>query len=202
MIPPVFEYVRAATIPEAVSLLQLHGDDAKILSGGQSLIPMMKLRLARPAWLIDINHIPGLAYIREDGGHLKIGGLTREADIEELGPDPLEVPDYPRYGAGDRRSAGAQSGDHRRKPGARRSGQRSSGHHAGARSRGGRHRARTASERSRFRSSFCRSFPPRSSTMRSSPRFAFRFPRRAAAALTSSWSGRWAISPRRRSRRR
>jgi carbon-monoxide dehydrogenase medium subunit len=82
MIPPVFEYVRPATIPEAVSLLQLHGDDAKILSGGQSLIPMMKLRLARPGWLIDINHIPDLAYIREDGGYLKIGGLTREADVE------------------------------------------------------------------------------------------------------------------------
>ncbi|HXB74391.1 MAG TPA: xanthine dehydrogenase family protein subunit M [Candidatus Acidoferrales bacterium] len=82
MIPPVFEYLRPATIPEAVSLLQLHGEDAKILSGGQSLIPMMKLRLARPAWLIDINHIPDLAYIREDGRYLKIGGLTREADVE------------------------------------------------------------------------------------------------------------------------
>jgi aerobic carbon-monoxide dehydrogenase medium subunit len=84
MIPPVFEYLRPATIPEAVSLLQLHGDDSKILSGGQSLIPMMKLRIARPAWLIDINHIPGLAYIREEGGYLKIGGLTREAELEEL----------------------------------------------------------------------------------------------------------------------
>jgi aerobic carbon-monoxide dehydrogenase medium subunit len=83
MIPPVFEYVRPNTIHEAVSLLQLHGDDAKILSGGQSLIPMMKLRLARPSWLIDINAIPGLAYIREDEGYLKIGGLTREADIEQ-----------------------------------------------------------------------------------------------------------------------
>jgi carbon-monoxide dehydrogenase medium subunit len=83
MIPPVFEYLRPATIPEAVSLLQLHGDDSKILSGGQSLIPMMKLRLARPSWLVDINHIPGLAYIREEGGYLKIGGLTREAELEE-----------------------------------------------------------------------------------------------------------------------
>ncbi len=82
MIPPVFEYLRPVTIPEAVSLLQLHGDDAKILSGGQSLIPMMKLRIARPAWLIDINYIPDLAYIREHGGFLKIGGLTREADVE------------------------------------------------------------------------------------------------------------------------
>ena len=77
MIPPVFEYVRPNTIHEAVSLLQLHGDDAKILSGGQSLIPMMKLRLARPGWLIDINHIANLAYIREADGYLKIGALTR-----------------------------------------------------------------------------------------------------------------------------
>lgn len=82
MIPPAFEYLRVATVAEAVSLLQRYGDDAKILSGGQSLIPMMKLRLARPAWLIDINHVPDLDYIREEDGHLKIGGLTREAELE------------------------------------------------------------------------------------------------------------------------
>ena len=82
MIPPAFEYARPATISDAIALLQKHGDDAKVLSGGQSLIPMMKLRLARPAWLIDINSIPGLACIHEEGGYLKIGGLTREADIE------------------------------------------------------------------------------------------------------------------------
>ena len=82
MIPPPFEYARPATISDAIALLQQHGDDAKVLSGGQSLIPMMKLRLARPAWLVDINAIPGLAGIQEEGGYLKIGGLTREADIE------------------------------------------------------------------------------------------------------------------------
>ena len=82
MIPPAFEYARPATISDAIALLEKHGDDAKVLSGGQSLIPMMKLRLARPAWLIDINSIPGLAGIHEEGGYLKIGGLTREADIE------------------------------------------------------------------------------------------------------------------------
>ena len=53
MIPPSFEYLRPKTIPEAVAMLKQHGEDAKILSGGQSLIPMMKLRLARPAWLIE-----------------------------------------------------------------------------------------------------------------------------------------------------
>jgi len=82
MIPPVFEYLRPKTIPEAVALLQQHGDEAKILSGGQSLIPMMKLRLARPGYIIDINRISGLSYIKEEGGFLKIGGLTREAEVE------------------------------------------------------------------------------------------------------------------------
>jgi carbon-monoxide dehydrogenase medium subunit len=82
MIPPAFEYLRPKTVPEAVALLQQHGDAAKILSGGQSLIPMMKLRLARPAFIIDINRIAGLSYIKEDGGFLKIGGLTREAELE------------------------------------------------------------------------------------------------------------------------
>jgi carbon-monoxide dehydrogenase medium subunit len=82
MIPPPFEYLRPATVSDAISLLQQHGEDAKILSGGQSLIPMMKLRIARPSWLIDINAIPDLDYIREQDGHLAIGGLVRERQIE------------------------------------------------------------------------------------------------------------------------
>jgi carbon-monoxide dehydrogenase medium subunit len=82
MIPPSFEYLRPSTIKEAVGLLKQHGDAAKILSGGQSLIPMMKLRIARPEYVIDINRIPGLEYIKEDAGYLAIGGLTREADLE------------------------------------------------------------------------------------------------------------------------
>jgi carbon-monoxide dehydrogenase medium subunit len=82
MIPPAFEYLRPTTIPEAIAFLQQHGDEAKILSGGQSLIPMMKLRLARPGYLIDINRISGLSYVREEDGFLKIGGLTREAELE------------------------------------------------------------------------------------------------------------------------
>jgi aerobic carbon-monoxide dehydrogenase medium subunit len=92
MIPPAFEYLRPKTIPEALAFLERYGDDAKILSGGQSLIPMMKLRLARPSFLIDLNRISGLAYIKEDGGFLKIGGLTREADIES---SPLVRMKYP-----------------------------------------------------------------------------------------------------------
>ena len=82
MIPPSFEYFRPNTIPEAIALLQEYGDEAKILSGGQSLIPMMKLRLARPAYLIDINCIAGLSYIKEEDGLLKVGGLTREGELE------------------------------------------------------------------------------------------------------------------------
>jgi aerobic carbon-monoxide dehydrogenase medium subunit len=82
MIPASFEYFRPKAVSEAITLLQQHGDDAKILSGGQSLIPMMKLRLARPGYIIDINEIPGLRYIKEEDGYLKIGGLTHEADLE------------------------------------------------------------------------------------------------------------------------
>src|SRR3974377_487608 len=92
MIPASFEYLRPKTIPEAIGLLQHHGADAKILSGGQTLSPMMKFRLARPAYLIDINRISGLSYIREEGGYLRIGGLTREADLES---SPLIREKYP-----------------------------------------------------------------------------------------------------------
>jgi len=92
MIPPAFEYLRPKTIPEAIAFLQQHGDEAKILSGGQSLIPLMKFRLARPAYLIDINRISGLSYIKEEGGYLKIGGLTRESELEH---SPLIRSKYP-----------------------------------------------------------------------------------------------------------
>ena len=82
MIPASFEYFRPKTLNEAISLLQKHGEDAKILSGGQSLIPMMKLRLASPPVIVDINRVDGLSYVNEADGHLKIGALTREADLE------------------------------------------------------------------------------------------------------------------------
>jgi len=83
MIPAAFQYYAPTSIREATALLAQHGEDAKILSGGQSLIPMMKLRLAAPRCLIDINRVPGLAYIREAEGLLSIGALTRESDLEE-----------------------------------------------------------------------------------------------------------------------
>ena len=83
MIPGTFDYHAPSSIREATDLLAKLGEDAKVLSGGQSLIPLMKLRLASPRHLIDINGIAGLAYIREAEGFLRIGALTRESDLEE-----------------------------------------------------------------------------------------------------------------------
>jgi aerobic carbon-monoxide dehydrogenase medium subunit len=85
MIPAAFEYFRPSSLSEAIRLLQQHGEDAKILSGGQSLIPMMKLRLASPPVIIDINRIDSLSYIKEENGFLRIGALTREADLDASG---------------------------------------------------------------------------------------------------------------------
>jgi carbon-monoxide dehydrogenase medium subunit len=82
MIPPSFEYYAPTTVEEAIGLLQQLGPEAKILSGGMSLIPLMRLRLAAPRHLIDINRITGLAYITETDGFLRIGALTREAELE------------------------------------------------------------------------------------------------------------------------
>jgi aerobic carbon-monoxide dehydrogenase medium subunit len=82
MIPASFEYSRPNTLSEAISLLETSGSDSKILAGGQSLIPVMKLRLGSPSRLIDINNIEGLDYIRESDGFLKIGALTRMTDLE------------------------------------------------------------------------------------------------------------------------
>jgi len=82
MIPAPFDYHAPGSLAEAVGLLQQHGDDAKVLSGGQSLLPLLKLRLASTAHLVDIGRIPGLEYIKEEGGYLKIGGRTRESALE------------------------------------------------------------------------------------------------------------------------
>src|SRR2546429_7933600 len=83
MIAAAFDYHAPGSITEATALLAKLGEDAKILSGGQSLIPLMKLRLASPTHLVDINGIPGLSGIREDDGFLRIGALTRESELEE-----------------------------------------------------------------------------------------------------------------------
>lgn len=82
MIAASFEYDAPSTLDEAIGLLHQYGEEAKILSGGHSLLPMMKLRFASPERVIDINGIPDLSYIKEEDGVLKFGALTRESEIE------------------------------------------------------------------------------------------------------------------------
>jgi CO/xanthine dehydrogenase FAD-binding subunit len=82
MKPAVFEYEDPTTVEEAVALLATHGEECKVLAGGQSLVPLMNFRLARPARLIDINRIESLAYIKIDDGRLAIGAVTRHSELE------------------------------------------------------------------------------------------------------------------------
>lgn len=83
MIPAQFDYHSPGSLHEAVSLLRQHGYSAKILAGGQSLIPAMRFRLSSPGILIDLNGVEGLDYVRESDGHLAIGAMTREVSLEE-----------------------------------------------------------------------------------------------------------------------
>lgn len=82
MIPAAFDYVRAGSAAEAISLIGQHGDEAKFLAGGHSLLPLMKLRLASPSVLVDIGRVSDLNYIRDAGDHIAIGALTRHMDVE------------------------------------------------------------------------------------------------------------------------
>src|SRR5580693_774808 len=83
MYPSRFRYEAPRSLDEAIDLLRQHGDDAKVLAGGQSLVPLMKLRFASPELLVDINNVPGLDYHRTDpDGTLRIGALCRHADLE------------------------------------------------------------------------------------------------------------------------
>ncbi len=82
MKPARFDYHAPATVEEAIALLTRYGGDAKLLAGGQSLMPLMNFRLARPAALIDLNAIPSLAYIREGDGQVRFGAMTRQRTIE------------------------------------------------------------------------------------------------------------------------
>jgi aerobic carbon-monoxide dehydrogenase medium subunit len=92
MIPGSFEYHVPHTLDEAIALMAKLGDNAKILAGGQSLLPAMRFRLASPEALIDINRLRDLAYVEERGDHLAIGALTREHQLEE---SPLVARSYP-----------------------------------------------------------------------------------------------------------
>ena len=82
MIPAAFEYKRAGSADEAISLIAQAGDEAKFLAGGHSLLPLMKLRLASPTMLIDIGRVTDLSYIRDAGDHIAIGALTRHSIVE------------------------------------------------------------------------------------------------------------------------
>jgi carbon-monoxide dehydrogenase medium subunit len=82
VIPAAFDYVRAGSAEEAISLISEHGDDAKFLAGGHSLLPLMRLRLAQPSVLVDIGRLSDLSYVRDAGDHIAIGALTRHRDLE------------------------------------------------------------------------------------------------------------------------
>jgi xanthine dehydrogenase iron-sulfur cluster and FAD-binding subunit A len=82
MKPPVFEHIVVETVEEAVAALERHGDDAKLLAGGQSLMPILNMRLASPRYLVDLNRVQGLAYIDEREGGLAIGAMTRQRAAE------------------------------------------------------------------------------------------------------------------------
>jgi len=92
MIPAPFDYVRAGSADEALALLAEHGDEAKLLAGGHSLLPVMKLRLAVPGVLVDIGRIAELRYIRVEGEEVAIGALTRDRELEHSALLQHEVP--------------------------------------------------------------------------------------------------------------
>src|SRR5919108_5522379 len=82
MIPLAFDYEVAESVDHAIELLGQHGEDAKLLAGGHSLLPIMKLRLAAPAVLVDLGRVEELKYVRDEGDHLAIGAMTRHCDVE------------------------------------------------------------------------------------------------------------------------
>jgi aerobic carbon-monoxide dehydrogenase medium subunit len=92
VIPAAFDYERAESVDGAVQLLEQHGEDAKLIAGGHSLLPLMRLRLARPSVLVDIDRLSDLAYVREDGDSVEVGSLSRMQDLTE---DPVLVQHNP-----------------------------------------------------------------------------------------------------------
>jgi aerobic carbon-monoxide dehydrogenase medium subunit len=95
MIPAAFDYVRVDSADAAVAQLVAHGDDAKILAGGHSLVPLLKLRLASPSVLVDIGRVKDLSFIRDAGDHIAIGALTRHHDVEHSSVLAEHVPLLP-----------------------------------------------------------------------------------------------------------
>lgn len=97
--PAPFEYERAGSVDDALALLERHGPEARLVAGGHSLLPMMKLRLARPEVLIDINDLTDLSYIRLEGGHIAIGAMTRHAELLD---SPVLAEHYAIFGDAER----------------------------------------------------------------------------------------------------
>lgn len=93
-VPAPFEYERAGSVAQAIELLERHGEDARLIAGGYSLLPMMKLRLAQPAVLIDINDVPGLGAIRLEGDEIVIGSMVRHAQLLD---SPVLAEHYPIF---------------------------------------------------------------------------------------------------------
>ena len=115
-VPAPFDYARAASVDEAIALLERLGPESRLVAGGHSLLPMMKLRLATPEHLIDINPLEDeLSYIREHDGEVRIGALTRHRDILESDLLARHFADRPRGGGEDRRPARAQPRHDRRR---------------------------------------------------------------------------------------
>jgi aerobic carbon-monoxide dehydrogenase medium subunit len=99
VIPVAFTYERAGSVEEALALLAEHGDEAKLLAGGHSLLPLMELRLATPAVLVDVARIDELSYVRDAGDHVAVGALTRHRALETSALLAAEVPIVPHVAA-------------------------------------------------------------------------------------------------------
>ena len=102
-VPAAFEYERATTLEGALESLREHGPGARVIAGGHSLLPMMKLRLANPDYLVDINDLAELSYIREEQGEIRIGAMVRHAELLRSRPPGGALPGVPGRRAGDRR---------------------------------------------------------------------------------------------------
>jgi aerobic carbon-monoxide dehydrogenase medium subunit len=92
MKPPAFDYHRPSSVDEALALLAAVGDDGKVLAGGQSLVPILNMRLASPVHLVDINRLAELAYVRSEAGGVRVGALARHADVERDAAAHAAVP--------------------------------------------------------------------------------------------------------------
>ncbi len=112
MIPASFEYRRAGSVSEAVNLLVEHGPDAKLLAGGHSLLPLMKLRLSVPSLLVDVGGLSEFSFVRDEGGFISVGALTRHHDLERselLARECLCCPTSPVRSATRRCATGGRS---------------------------------------------------------------------------------------------